>query len=44
MFYVMTYTDMIDMKQLSCCINEKKIMALWSQRRVAGIEDISTGT
>lgn len=41
MFSVMTCTDMIDMKQPSCCIGEKKIMAPCSQWRVSGTENLS---
>lgn len=41
MFSVMTCTDMIDMKQPSCCIREKKIMAPCGQWRMSGTEDLS---
>lgn len=41
MFSVMTCTDMIDMKQPSCYVGEKKIIAPCSQWRVPGTEYLS---
>ena len=41
MFSVMTCTDMIDVKQPSCCVGEKKMMAPCSQWRVSDTENLS---
>lgn len=41
MFSVMTYTDMTDRKQPSCCMRENKIMAPRSQWRVSDTWDFS---